>query len=270
MMKKMLVYTALALGAVVFLYPFVWMTLATVKPEMEILGFGLWPSRFTLESYHQVVTKIPIFRALLNSVFVSVVITSSVLFFSSMGGYALARLKFRGRNFMLNTILLTMMIPFQLTMIPLYILMVKLHWTDTYLALIVPGLLSGFGILLFRQFFLTIPQALIDAARVDGLTDYQILFRIIWPLSKPIIITVGIITFMNTWNEALWPLIVIRNQSLMTMPQMVTIFTVGGMAESQLGVKLAASMIMALPVFVAYAFFQRYFVESIAGTGMKG
>jgi multiple sugar transport system permease protein len=269
-MKKVWLYFSLILGAVIFIYPFLWMLFATFKPEMEIPGFGLWPSRFTINSYVQVVEKIPIFRALINSIFVSLTITSSVLFFSSMGGYALARLKFRGRDFMLGTILFTMMIPFQLIMIPLYILMVKLHWTNTYLALIVPGMMSGFGILLFRQFFLTIPQALIDAARVDGLSDYQILFRIIWPLSKPIIITVAIITFMNTWNEALWPLIVVRNQELMTMPQMVTIFTVGGMAESQLGVKLAAAMIMALPIVIAYSFFQKYFVESIASTGMKG
>jgi len=171
---------------------------------------------------------------------------------------------------MLTVILFTMMIPFQLTIIPLYILMVKLHWTDTYLALIVPGMMSGFGVLLFRQFFLAIPQSLIDAARVDGLGDLQILFKIVWPLSRPVMITVGIITFMNTWNEALWPLIVIRNQQLMTMPQMVTIFTVSGMAEAQLGIKLAAATLMALPVVIAYAFFQRYFVESMATTGMKG
>jgi len=162
------------------------------------------------------------------------------------------------------------MIPFQLTMIPLYILMVKLHWTDTYLALIVPGMMSGFGILLFRQFFQSVPQSLIDAARMDGLNDLQILFRIIWPLSRPVLITVGIITFMNTWNDVLWPLIVIRDQSIMTMPQMVTIFAVSGMAEAQLGVKLAAATLLALPVIIAYAFFQRYFIESLASTGIKG
>jgi len=270
MMKKLLLYTILIVGAIIYIYPFLWMLVATLKPEMEIPNFGLWPSHFTLESYIQVFQKIPILRSLFNSIFVSLIITASVLLFSSMVGYALARLRFRGRNFMLTVILFTMMIPFQLTIIPLYILMVKLHWTDTYLALIVPGMMSGFGVLLFRQFFLAIPQSLIDAARVDGLGDLQILFKIVWPLSRPVMITVGIITFMNTWNEALWPLIVIRNQQLMTMPQMVTIFTVSGMAEAQLGIKLAAATLMALPVVIAYAFFQRYFVESMATTGMKG
>lgn len=269
-MKRIILYICLILGAVIFIYPFLWMIFATLKPEMEIVNLNLIPSRFTLQSYEQVLDKIPILRALLNSIIVSFSITASVLIFSSMSGYALSRLKFRTRGIMLAVILFTMMIPFQLTLIPLYILMVKFHWTDTYLALIIPGMVSGFAILMFRQFFLTLPQSLIDAARVDGLNDLQILFKIIWPLSRPILVTVAIITFMNTWNEALWPLIVIRDQYLMTMPQMVTIFTVGGMAEAQLGVKLAAATIMALPVIVAYLFFQRYFVESIASTGLKG
>jgi len=269
-MKRALIWLILILGTVVFLYPFLWMVSATFKPEMEIPSFGLLPSSITLASYEQVFAKIPILRSLLNSLVVSISITASVLFFGSMVGYALSRLRFRGREVMVMVILFTMMIPFQLTMIPLYILMVKLHWTDTYLALIVPGMMSGFGILLFRQFFQSVPQSLIDAARMDGLNDLQILFRIIWPLSRPVLITVGIITFMNTWNDVLWPLIVIRDQSIMTMPQMVTIFAVSGMAEAQLGVKLAAATLLALPVIIAYAFFQRYFIESLASTGIKG
>jgi ABC-type glycerol-3-phosphate transport system permease component len=245
------------------------MVTSTFKPEMEISGLGLLGSRFTWYSYAQVFEKIPIFRSFLNSVFVSISITASVLLFGSMSGYALSRLKFRGANLMAMIILFTMMIPFQLTLIPQYILMVKLHWTDSYTALIVPGMVSGFGIILFRQFFQSIPQSLIDAARIDGLDDLQILFRIVWPLSRPILITVGIITFMNTWNDVLWPLIVIRDQMMMTLPQTVTIFAVSGMAEAQLGVKLAAATLMALPVIIAYAFFQRYFIESMATTGLK-
>ncbi|MBN1542442.1 carbohydrate ABC transporter permease [candidate division KSB1 bacterium] len=269
-MKRIALYGLLMLGTVLFVYPFVWMIFATLKPEMEIPMFGLWPSRFTLQHYQQVFAKIPIGRAFLNSIVVSGSITASVLIFSSMAGYALSRLQFRGKNLMFMLILFTMMIPFQLTIIPLYVLMVKLHWTDTYLALIVPGMMSGFGILLFRQFFQTVPQALLDAARVDGLNDLQILFRIVWPLSRPVLITVGILTFMNSWNEVLWPLIVVRKAELMTMPQLVTIFAVGGMAEAQLGVKLAAAFLLALPVVVAYGIFQRYFIESMASSGLKG
>ncbi len=270
MAKKAALYAVLLAGTVVFIYPFVWMVFATLKPEMEIPTFGLWPSRFTLQHYEQVFAKIPIGRAFVNSIVVAGAITASVLLFSSMVGYALSRLRFPGKNLMFMLILFTMMIPFQLTLIPLYVLMVKLHWTDTYLALIVPGMMSGFGILLFRQFFQTIPQALLDAARVDGLSDLQILFRVIWPLSRPVLITVGILTFMNSWNEVLWPLIVVRKSELMTMPQIVTIFAVGGMAEAQLGIKLAAATLLAVPIVLAYSFFQRYFIESMATSGLKG
>ncbi len=148
--------------------------------------------------------------------------------------------------------------------------MVKLGWTDTYLSLIVPGMMTGFSIVLFRQFFMSIPDALIDAARVDGCSDIRILFRVIWPLSRPVIITVAILTFVTSWNDVLWPLIVVRDRSLMTMPQLVTIFVIGGEAESQLGSLLASATLLALPVIVAYAFFQRYFIESMAASGIKG
>jgi ABC-type glycerol-3-phosphate transport system permease component len=163
-----------------------------------------------------------------------------------------------------------MTIPFQIVLIPQYILMVKLGWTDTYLALIAPTMMSAFGIILFRQFFMAIPQALIDAARIDGCSELMILFRIIWPLSRPVIITVALLTFMANWNEVLWPLMVVREQSLMTMPQIVTIFTTGGQAETQLGYLLAAATLLSLPVIIAYAFFQRYFIESMASSGLKG
>jgi ABC-type glycerol-3-phosphate transport system permease component len=148
--------------------------------------------------------------------------------------------------------------------------MVKIGWIDTYASLIAPGMMTGFSIVLFRQFFMSVPQALVDAARIDGCSDLRILFRIIWPISRPVIITVAILTFMASWNEVLWPLLVVRERSLMTMPQLVTLFVIGGQAESQLGALLAAATLLALPVIIAYAFFQRYFIESMASTGIKG
>jgi multiple sugar transport system permease protein len=163
-----------------------------------------------------------------------------------------------------------MVLPFQLTLIPLYVLMVKLGWVDTYAALILPYTMSTLAILLFRQFFLQIPQDLLDAARMDGLGEFGILFRIFWPLSKPILITVTIIHFMTIWNEALWPLIVIRQQEMMPMPQMVALFAVGGQAESQIGPQLASAVIMSLPVVAAYLLLQRHFIESMATSGLKG
>jgi len=268
-MKKPLTYIILIIGGLMFAYPFLWMISATFKPEIEIGTIGLWSSDFSLRSYAAVFQKIPIGRAFLNSLLVSACVTFSVILFGSIVGYALSRLRFFGRDFLLGLILFTMVIPFQITLIPMYILMVKFGWVDSYIALIVPGMISAFGILLFRQFFMDIPQDLIDAAKIDGCNDFGILFRIIYPLSKPVIITVGIVSFMGSWNDILWPLIVIRLQKLMTLPQTVTIFAVGGQAEGQLGAQLAAATLLAVPIILVYAFFQRYFIESMATTGLK-
>jgi multiple sugar transport system permease protein len=269
-MRTSFKYLILILGAALFAYPFLWMIAGSLKPELQINGFSLWPSDATLQSYRAVFTKIPIGRALVNSLLVSCSVTASVVVFGSMVGYALSKLEFLGRGALYLLIIFTMMIPFQITLIPQYILMVKLGWTDSYLSLIVPAMMSGFSIVLFRQFFMSVPGALIDAARIDGCSDLRILFRVIYPLSRPVIITVAILTFMATWNDVLWPLLVIRERSLMTMPQLVTIFVIGGEAETQLGSLLAAATLLALPVTAAYAFFQRYFIESMASTGIKG
>ena len=268
-MGKIFIYFILVLFFVVFVYPFLWMASATVRPEAEIGGFGIVPSQLTLTHYEEVFQKIPILRAFFNSLLVASSVTAGVLVFGSMVGYALSRLRFKGRNTVFIVIIFTMTLPFQITLIPLYVLMVKFHWVNTYWALIVPYLVSGFSIILFRQYFKTIPQDLIDAARIDGCNDLWILFRVIWPLSVPALITVGILTFMTTWNEVLWPLIVIRDRAFMTMPQLVAIFHIGGQAEARLGVKLAAAMLLALPIILAYSFFQKYFIESMASSGLK-
>jgi ABC-type glycerol-3-phosphate transport system permease component len=186
-----------------------------------------------------------------------------------MVGYALAKMEFKGRNAIFYVIIFTMTLPFQITLIPNYITMVKLNLVDSYAALILPFLLNAFAILLFRQAFMSIPSALIDAARVDGCSDFRILFQILFPNIVPTIVIVGILTFMSSWNEVLWPLIVIRDESLMTMPQLVTLFSVGGRAESQLGVKLASAVLLALPIMLAYSFFQKYFIQSMASSGLK-
>lgn len=267
---RMLQYAALGIGLVVFGYPFVWMVMASLKPELEIGNLKLWSSLLSFNSYRQVFTKIPIARAFLNSMFVSGAVTTLVVVLGSMVGYALAKLRFAGKGTLYVLILFTMMIPFQITLIPQYVLMVKLGWTDTYLSLIVPSMMSGMSIILFRQFFLSVPQALIDAARIDGCSDLYILFRLIWPLSRPVIITVAILTFMAAWNDVLWPMIVVRDRALMTMPQLVAIFVIGGEADSQLGALLAAATLLALPIIVAYSFFQRYFIESMSTSGIKG
>jgi multiple sugar transport system permease protein len=268
-MKKAVFYIILVFGSLMFLYPFMWMITATLVPETDISDLTVMPSSFSFNSYAQMFSKIPIGRALINSIFVASSITLGVLVFGSIVGYALSRLDFRGRNFIFYIIIFTMTLPFQITLIPQYIIMVKLGWVDTYFSLIVPYLMNALSIIMFRQYFKSIPQDLIDAARIDGCNELTIIFRILWPNAIPALVTVGIITFMASWNEVLWPLIVIRNEELMTMPQLVTLFVVGGRAESQLGVKLASATILALPIIIAYLFFQKYFIQSMASTGIK-
>lgn len=268
-MKKIILYTALLIGSITFLYPFVWMLSASFAAENEISNLVFLPSSFTFGSYLQMFEKIPIGKAFVNSMIVASSITFGVLVFGSMVGYALSRLEFKGRNLIFYVIIFTMTLPFQITLIPQYILIVKFGWIDSYTGLIMPYLMNALAIIMFRQYFKTIPQDLIDAARIDGCGELKIIFRILWPNSIPALVTVGIITFMASWNEVLWPLIVIRDENLMTMPQLVTLFAVGGRAESQLGVKLAAAVILALPIVIAYAFFQKYFIQSMASSGMK-
>lgn len=267
--KTILFYFALAVSALLFVYPFYWMLMGSVSPENEIGTLTFLPDSLTLSSYSQMLSKIPIGGAFINSLIVASSITIGVLIFGSMIGYALSKLQFKGRELIFYIIIFTMTLPFQITLIPQYIIMVKFGWIDTYLALIVPYLINALSIIMFRQYFKSIPDSLIDAARIDGCNEIQIIFRILWPNSLPAIITIGIITFMASWNEVLWPLIVIRDESLMTMPQLVTLFAVGGRAESQLGVKLASAVMLALPIVVAYLFFQKYFIQSMASSGLK-
>ena len=269
-MKRFLAYIVLALGAVVFAYPFVWMALATFKPELEIGGLGVLPSRWTWESYELVFQNIPIGRAFVNSVVVTVAVTASALVFGSMAAYSLSRLKWRGREAVFNLILFTMMVPFLVMLIPLYTLVVRFGWTDSLVGLIVPFMMSATAVLVLRQHFLTIPQDVIDAARIDGCSDWRILFTIVWPLSVPALVTAGIIVFIGSWNEVLWPLVVVRQEQWMTMPQMVTLFAVGGGSEAKLGPQFAAALLLALPIIVAYLVFQRHFITSLASTGLKG
>lgn len=243
--------------------------MASLAPENEISILTLLPSSVSINSYVQMVDKIPIGRSLINSLIVASCVTAGVLIFGSMIGYALSRLEFKGRNTIFYIIIFTMTLPFQITLIPQYIIMVEFGWIDTYLALIVPYFINALGIIMFRQYFKSIPQSLIDAARLDGCGELKIIFKILWPNSIPAIVTIGIITFMASWNEVLWPLIVIREESLMTMPQLVTLFAVGGRADSQLGVKLASAVLLALPIILAYLFFQKYFIQSMASTGIK-
>ncbi|MGN6531124.1 MAG: carbohydrate ABC transporter permease [Ginsengibacter sp.] len=267
--KKMFLYAILLVASLTFIYPFIWMIGASLAPMNEISSMTLWPAHASWQNFKTMIEKIPIWNSLFNSLLVALFTTSLVIITGSMVGYALAKMHFKGKQFIFYVIVFTMSLPFQVTLIPNYITMVNLHLVDTYMALIIPFAVSAFAILMFRQAFQSLPQALIDAARLDGCNETTIIFRILWPNIKPTIVTVAILSFIGSWNEVLWPLIVVRNEKLMTMPQLVTLFAVGGRADSQLGVKLAAAVLLALPVMIAFLFFQKYFIQSMASTGLK-
>ncbi|PTX60302.1 multiple sugar transport system permease protein [Melghirimyces profundicolus] len=268
-LRKITLYLILTAGAVLFIFPFYWMVLASVKTPKEVFELNLIPSKVTEASYAYMFERIPVWESLLNSFVFAGGVTLITLVFTSMAGYALARLEFRGRNLLFSTVLLTMMIPFQLLMIPLYIIVVKLGWLNTYAGLVMPVSVNALGIFIFRQFFLTIPQDLIDAARMDGAGELRILFRIVLPLSKPAAVTVTIFTFMGPWNDLLWPLLVARDQEMMPLAQAATLFGLEGQG-GQWGSIMAVTTILALPVVLLYLFFQRYFIESVGSSGMKG
>lgn len=262
-------YAALIMAALTFIYPFMWMIGASLAPQHEVGKMTLWPDHPGFGNFKTMFEKIPIGRSLVNSILVAVFTTSLVMITGSTVGYALARMQFKGRQLIFYVIVFTMSLPFQITLIPNYITMVNLHLVDSFFALVIPFAVSAFAILMFRQAFQGLPQALIDAARLDGCTEVGIIFRILWPNIKPTLVTVAILSFIGSWNEVLWPLIVIRNEQLMTMPQLVTLFATGGRADSLLGVKIAAAVLLALPVMIAFLFFQKHFIQSMASTGLK-
>jgi multiple sugar transport system permease protein len=267
--KKMVMYVALTAAALTFIYPFIWMIGASLAPLQEVGTMTIWPAHPGFGNFIKMFEKIPIGRSLINSILVAVLTTSLVLITGSVVGYALAKMQFKGRQLIFYVIVFTMSLPFQVTLIPNYITMINLQLVDTFFALIIPFAVSAFAILMFRQAFQGLPQALIDAAKLDGCSELTIVVRVLWPNIKPTIVTVAILSFIGSWNEVLWPLIVIRDEHLMTMPQLVTLFAVGGRADSQLGVKIAAAVLLALPVMIAFLFFQKHFIQSMASTGLK-
>lgn len=268
---QVLVYIILTIGIIYTLLPFLWMLGTSFKSSSEIVRLPptIIPENFTLQSYNTIFTdpRVPLARFYLNSIIVSFSIVSMVLFTSSLAGFVFAKYQFSGKNLFFTMILATMMIPFQVTMIPLYLVLVKLGITDSLLGLIVPGATSAFGIFLMRQFIEGIPNELIDAARIDGASEIGIYTRIILPQLGSALATLGIFQFMGTWNDYLWPLIVITTTERRTLPIMLTWYNSQHGSRSDL--TMAASVLVILPILVVYFIFQRWIVRGIALTGFK-
>jgi len=263
---------AMILAALVMLAPIVWMISTSLKPEGTVLSAQPhWiPRPFTLDSFTGLFTQtqdFPVVRWLLNSLFVSLSVTVLVLFVTSTAAYAFARLEFKGRELLFMVVVATMIIPSQVTLIPVFLIVQKLGWFNTYFGLIVPCLAGAFGVFLLRQFFLSIPVELEEAAHVDGAGPLTIYWRVVVPLAKPALATLAIFTFIGSWNDFVWPLIITNDVSMRTLPIGIMIFQ--GRYTLEYGLTMAAAVVCTLPVIAAFLIFQKRITEGIATTGIK-
>lgn len=265
-------WLVLGIGSIMMVAPFYWTIVTSFKSRSEVRVFPptWWPNEPTLEHWIKLtdlrIGRFEIFFR--NSLLVAVSVTLLVLITSALVGYVLAKHHFRGRELVFWSILSMMMIPFNISLIPLYALIVDLNWSNTFWALIIPSAYSPFGIFLLRQFMHSIPNELIDAARIDGATEYGIFFRLILPLSTAPLAALGILTFIGQWDDFLWPLVVINEPARYTIPLGLSQFR--GRVGTDVGGLAAASMVAVLPVLIVYFAAQRRFIEGITLTGLKG
>lgn len=266
-----LAYLLLVLTAVTMLFPFYWMVATSFKTEARVFAFPPeWvPNPPILDNYRYIFAELPFTRYVLNSLKVSLLWTLGVVLSSSLAAYAFARVRFRGRDTLFMITLAALMIPGQITMIPLYVVMARIGWVDTQLPLIVPAYFgSAFGIFLLRQYFLTIPQELNDAAKIDGCSHFGIYWRIMMPLSKAVLATLALLAFMGSWNDLLGPIIYLYREQLFTLPLALTRFR--SQYFTQWANMMAGATVSLVPILVIFLFTQQYFVRGVVLSGLKG
>jgi multiple sugar transport system permease protein len=268
--SQTLSYALLLAGSVVMILPFLWMISTSFKTQAQVMVFPPeWiPRPLTLDNYPELFRTLPFGRYFFNSVFVSVARTAGEVVFAVLTAFAFARLQFPGRDKVFLLYLATMMIPLYVRLIPLYLIMRSLRWLDTYTVLIVPPLFSAYGTFLLRQFFLTIPRDLEDAAVIEGCSSFQVMIRIIVPLATTGIATYATFAFLGAWNEFMYPLIMTSKDALRVLPVGVSILQ--NQYYTEYRTLMAASVISVVPVLAVYLLGQRYFVKGITLTGMKG
>lgn len=274
LVKKIGIYFFLSVGALTMVAPFLWMITTSLKEAGDVFSFQKhwwqeWvPTKFVWKNYTKAFEVVPFLRFYLNSIFVTASVTFGQVATSAMAAYAFARLKFPGRDRLFFAYLSTMMIPGAVTMIPVFILLRYLGWIDTYKALILPGIFTAYGTFMLRQFFLTLPKDLEDAAKIDGCSYFGIFWRIILPLSKPALATLTTFTFMGAWMNFMWPLIVINTQDKFTLPVGLAYFQ--SLHHTDWTLLMSASVMMIVPILIVFIFNQRFFVEGIKLSGIKG
>ena len=267
---KLVVYALLILLAVIMLIPFIWMLSASLKfnKDIFVIPFAWIPKNPQFRNYVDIWKKIPLARFTLNTAKLTVIVTLLQLFTSSFAAYAFAKLQFRGRNVLFLAYVATIAVPWQVYMVPQFMFMRSLGLADTHLAIIILQAFSAFGVFLMRQFYEGIPDSLCEAARIDGMNEYQIYAQIMLPLSKPALSTLIIFTFVNTWNDFLGPLIYLTSESKKTLQIGLKMFI--SQYSAEYGLIMAASVLSLIPVLVVFLALQKYFVAGITTGAVKG
>jgi len=269
--SKIIIYAILIIIALMMLVPFLWMLSASIKTDREVFQMNpfVWiPETPRWSNYTQIWTKIPFGKFIENTVFLTIVVTCLQLLTSSFAAYAFAKLQFKGKNVLFLGYLSTIAMPWQVYMVPQFIMMRKMGLNDKLLAIICLQAFSAFGVFMMKQFYEGIPDDLCEAARIDGMSEYKIYSRIMLPLSKPALSTLTIFTFVSTWNDYLGPLIYLRSQEKKTIQLGLKMFI--GQYSSDYGLIMAGSVISLVPVLVVFLILQKYFVEGVASSGLKG
>ena len=266
--KKIAVYTVLIISTIVVLFPFFWMVSTALKTRSEILSqsISLLPNDLNWGNFARAWNKTNFGRQFFNSMFMSLSVTFGQIVTSAMAGYAFARFEFKGKGVLFAILLATLVVPFQMRAIPVYTIVAKLGWLDSYKALIIPSLANAFGIFLFKQFFSQIPYALEEAALIDGASRWQILWKIMIPLSKPAAVSLFIFTFSAEWNILFKPLVLTRSEAMRTVQLGLTTFQ--SQFSTNYSLLMAASAFVTLPVLILFLIGQKQFIQGVANTGI--
>ncbi len=264
------IYAVLFVGLFLVVIPFAWMLVSSLKPEAEVRAVPptWWPETLTLDNYSTLFTKLDFPTYFVNSAIVALAVTAGNMIFCSMLGYALAKLDFPGKRALFAVVLGTLMIPGVVTFVPLFVLTTKIGLSNTLVGMILPFLAAPFGVFLMRQFIQSLPDELIQAARIDGAGELRIFFSVILPLCGPALATLGILTFLGSWNNFLWPLVVAQTEDKYTLPVALALYAVGQNA-TQYGLLLAGSVVVVVPVLIVFLVLQRHIMQGIAMTGIK-
>ena len=267
--RHTLIHLLLIAGLIATMAPFVWMISTSFNTDQAIFTrVPQWiPKHPTIEQYTKLFSSINFLQHFKNSAIIAVSITFVSLFFNSLAGYAFAKYRFPGKEKLFTLLLATMMIPGQVTMMPVFLILKNLGLLNTYLGLIIPAAGGVFGVFLMRQFMLSIPNELIESARMDGCSEFRIYWQIILPLSKPVLATLGIFTFMGTWNDFLWPLIVMIREEMYTLP--VALANLNGQHSTEYALLMAGAVIVIAPVVLIFLLAQKYVIQGIATSGLK-